>query len=279
MANGFRASVPRIPGRPSPHGLLGGCTEVITVSDVHELNGTNLMPSACGAGDPWTNCPPPEQPNPASKIFDPTVTCSFDPVTVYAGVRCATFGLTHEESQALALERLELGEQAGLEDWFMRNWLCTNAEDLTPVAGALSIAQGVGVLENWLALNYGGLGVLHVPAGAAALMSRFRVVPCCDPPIQTLMGNCVVLGAGYSANVGPADPGPGCAVAPSGEAWLYITPPVRVRRDERSSVIRTEAQAVDTRLNDRYALAETTFVVEVACCDAAAVRVTLTDCP
>jgi hypothetical protein len=64
-------------------------------------------------------------------------------------------------------------------------------------------------------------------------------------------------------------------VAPSGEAWLYITPPVRVRRDSPGLAVREERYAVNTSTNDRYALAETTFVPETACCTAAAVRVTL----
>jgi hypothetical protein len=278
MPNGFRASVPPIVGRPSPFGLLGGCTEVITTTDLHELNGTDVLPSACGPADLWTECPNPTFPNPSAKVFDPTTTCSFDPVTVYAGVRCGTFGMTYAEGQALAAQRLELGEQAALEESFMRRWLCSNATDLTPAAGALSIAQGVGALEGWLARTYGGLGVLHVPAGAAALLSSKTIVDFVtsgEGTPRTLMGNCIVLGAGYMANLVPGT----CTAAPAGEAVLYATPPVRVRRDTPQLTFRNEAQSIDTRVNTRYALAESTFVVEVACCEAAAVRVTLADCP
>lgn len=280
-AIGLRAAVPPIIGDPSPYGLLGGCTEVVTVTDVHELNGTDLM-ATCGPVGQWQDCAPQSTPpfvNPVSKPFTRPENCSFEPITLTSGITCSTFGISFEEGQSRALEQLRLGEQRALEDFFLRRWLAptvlADSTDLTPVAGALSVAAGVGVLENWLAVNYGGQGVIHAPAGAAALLSHSRVidVPTDGTAPYTAMGNCVVLGAGYAANVGPDG-----TVAPPGEAWLYITPPVRVRRDAPSLTITTEQQSVRTTTNDRFALAETTMVVEVACCVAAAVRISLAGC-
>jgi hypothetical protein len=288
MPNGFRASVPPIVGRPSPFGLLGGCTEVITTTDLHELNGTQTLSLSCAESNVWYQCDATQggttPTNPASKTFDRPRVCVAEPVTVYSGVECSTFGMTFEEGQIRALEQLRMGEQRALEDHFMRNWLCPTAagNDLTPAAGALHIAQGIGVLEGWLAQNWGGQGVLHIPAGAAALMSMHSLVDFVTETTSptTLMGNCVVLGAGYMANVGPATPpATGCTAAPAGEMWIYATPPVRIRRDERVLMQSAEWQSVNTSINDRRALAETTFVPEVACCMAAAVRVSLAACP
>lgn len=282
VANGYRARVAPITGVPSPNGLLGGCTEVIVVSDVHELNGTDVPEVGCTTVGTWENCPTVEFPNPAEKTFTRPGTGSFDPITLYDGVECSTFGLSFAEMQERALEGLKLGEQYSLEAWFQTRWLCPTAaaNDLTPVAGALSIVQGIGVLETWLATNYGGTGVIHAPVGTGTLISKNHIAACpCGEPPRTLAGNCIVLGNGYSANIGPADPGPGCEVAPAGEAWIYITPPVRVRRSSPELVLTREALAVNTDINDRRSLAETTMVVEVACEIAAAVRVTLTDCP
>jgi hypothetical protein len=281
MPAGFRAAVPPISGEPSPYGLLGGCTEVVQMGDLHEGNGTDTLSLSCADSNLWYQCdttpgsPTPD--NPASKVFDRPRTCEYDPITVYAGVTCSTFGLTYAEGQQRALEQLRLGEQRALEQFFMEQVLCGYAtgNDLTPAAGALSVPVGVGALEGWLAANYGGQGVLHVPAGAAALLGSHHVLDFADESYRTLAGNCVVIGAGYAANVGPADPGPGCEVAPAGEAWLYITPPVRVRRDSPSLTSQDERRTVNTSTNDRFALAETTFVPETACCIAAAVRVTL----
>lgn len=282
MPAGFRAAVPPISGEPNAYGLLGGCIDVVT-ADVHQLNGTDTVSLSCADSNLWYQCdvrpgsPTPD--NPGSKTFDRPEVCEYDPVTVYAGVTCSTFGITHAEGQTRALEQLRVGEQRALERFYMEQVLCGYAagNDLTPAAGALSITVGVGMLEGWLAENYGGEGVLHVPAGVAALMSAYHLITfgteTSNP--STLMGNCVVLGAGYQANLGPVTPGPGCAPAPAGEAWLYITPPVRVRRDQPALVQREEKLSVNTSTNDRYVLAESTFVVETACCTAAAVRVTI----
>ncbi|CAL9612955.1 hypothetical protein SUDANB1_05665 [Streptomyces sp. enrichment culture] len=270
---GFYTSVAPIRGNPSPYGLLGGCVEVVDATDLHELMGTQFQPLSCATAHPWqADCPPPATPNPAQKTFDRPGVCQFDPITVYAGATCSTFGMTFDEATERAREQLRLGEQRALEDWFQREALCTMAagNDLTPASGALPVAQAVSALEGWIAEQYGGEGLLHVPAAAAALLgccnvvTRTRDTQC----PETLMGNGVVFGAGYSANVG----GVGCTQAPAGEVWLYATPPVRVRRGPVDVLPPTEAGSIDTRLNDRYVLAERTSVIEVACCEAAMVR-------
>lgn len=273
MPAGFRASVPPISGDPSPYGLLGGCVEVITTNDMHELNGTQTLGPSCSPANQWYDCGATQQ-NPASKIYDKPQTCLYDPVTVYAGVTCSTFGLSHEEGQAWALEQLRLGEQRALEDFYQRYVLSAYAvgNDLTPVAGALNVTAALGVLEGWLAQNYGGRGVVHIPTGAASMFSRDHLTdfPDEDQAPATLAGNCLVIGGGYMANIGP-----GGAVAPSGEMWLYITPPVRVRRDVPFLAPGSEALSVNTTTNDRLIQAETTFVPETRCCTAAAVRATI----
>lgn len=285
---GLRALVPPITGEPSPHGLLGGCIPVVNAGDVHQLNGTDMLTESCAGTNPWQNCPTDtaaEFPwtNPASKIFDRMGSCTFEPVTVYAGIECATFGISYAESGARAMNQLILGEQFTLENWFMTRWLAnaTHTVDLTPGAGAVHIVNGIGILESWLGAEYGGQGVLHAPIGTASLLAMHHQVrdgvsdETCP---ETLAGNSVILGAGYSANVGPATPPAVPAVAPAGEAWLYITPPMRIRRDDRTLVFNREWQGINTSVNDRQALAETTFVAEVACCKAAAVRVDLSAC-
>lgn len=274
MAAGMRKLVTPISGAPSPYGLLGGCVDVVTVSDPHELNGTEFLPLSCATAHPWIDpCTDPTAP-PAQKVFDRPGVCEFDPITVYAGVTCSTFGLSYEEGQKRALEQLHMGEQRALEEWFMTR-LCDMAQgnDLTPASGAVSVAQGVAILEGWLAEHYGGQGLIHAPAAAAALFGCCNVVTRDrdDRCPETLMGNGVIFGAGYNVNVG----GDGCTQAPAGEAYLYVTGPVRVRRDVPQLVPTSEAESLRYSTNDRFALAETTFVVETACCEAAAVRVAL----
>lgn len=281
---GMRASVPPILGEPSPHGLLSGCIDVVTTSDVHQLNGTDMQSTTCGQARPWQDCPDPAGgwTNPAAKTFDRVGYCTFEPVTVYAGAECSTFGISQVEAETSALDQLRLGEQRALEDWFLTRWLAdaTHTVDLTPAAGAVHIVNGVGLLETWLGTEYGGRGVIHAPIGTASLLSMNTLVDFATEETcpQTLAGNAVVLGAGYSANLGPAVPPAVPAPAPAGEAWLYVTPPVRIRRDTARIVQSAEWQSIDTTVNDRRTLAETTFVPEVACCKAAAVRVSLSAC-
>lgn len=281
---GLRVLVPPISGEPSPHGLLGGCIPVLMATDGHMLNGTELLPTSCATSHPWVNCPTPESGwvNPSEKIFDNPESCGFDPVTAYAGFECSAIGLSYDELLSGSIDQLIRGEQFTLEEHFMTRWLAdaTHTTDLTPAAGAVHIVNGIGILESWLATNYGGQGILHAPIGTSSLLGMHRQIKGdgIDVCPETWAGNAVVLGAGYAANVGPATPPTAPVPAPAGEAWLYITPPMRIRRDDRVPAIQRPEMSVNTQINDRRALAETTFVAEVACCIAAAVRVSLSAC-
>lgn len=273
---GFRRRVNPIPGTPLPHGILGGCTEIIDVTDVHELLGTDWQDGSCADAHPWTWCTD-GPPLPAEKEFARPRTCSAPPITIYAGSECSALGRGQAEAVDTAREALRMGEQRALEEWVMSDLLCQLASepglDLTPAEGPVGIAQGVAALEGWLGEAYGGVGVLHVPTGAAALLGCCNVVNMDGGPPRTLVGNCVVIGSGYGINLGPPD----CTPAEPGEAWLYITGPIRIRREGMFTVPDTEAESVRITTNDRFVLAERTFVVEVACCMAAAIRVEV--CP
>lgn len=269
-SEGLRKWVEAVPGDPLPHGLLTGCTTVIDATDSHELLGTEWRPLSCADAHDTTWCPPGDPaPEVPEKEFARPGICSAPPVAIYAGAECSTTGFSFAEARRQAAETLRMGEQRALEEWFMREVLCVTADDLTPAAGALSIAQGVGVLESWLGTEYGGRGLLHVPVGAGALLGD--VVHLIDGSPQTLVGNCVIFGAGYAVNVGPPD----CTPADSGEAWLYATSPIRIRTEAPDDVPDEDRQSVDILTNDRRVLVERGFVVEIACCSVAAVRVRL----
>ncbi|MFF4391446.1 cupin [Streptomyces sp. NPDC001552] len=272
-AEGMRRRVQAIPGNPLPHGILGGCTEIIDVTDVHELLGTDWVPLSCAEAHDWEWCPDEDESpgQPAEKIAERLGFCSAAPITIYAQVTCNPVAWSFQEAVRDARETLRMGQQRALEEWFMRDFLCTTGEDLTPAAGAVSIAQGVGALEDWLGTQYGGQGVIHIPAGAAALLGCCNVVHLERGNARTLLGNCVVMGAGYSLNSGPPD----CLPADPGEAWLYATSPLRIRQEAPEIVPNTDGESVRITTNDRFVIAERGFVVEVACCRAAAVRVTL----
>lgn len=268
----LRQYVEAVPGNPLPHGLLGGCTEIIESTDPHEMLGTQWRPRSCSEAHDTTWCPPEGAPVPPPVDYSRPGICTAAPVTIVAGIECSTIGLTYAEAVTQAREVLRMGEQRALEEWLLREVLCEMAEDETPAAGAVSVPQGVSILETWLALAYGGTGTLHVPVGIGALMSERSMILGVDTGApRTLTGNCVVFGAGYSLNVGP----PGCTIADPGEAWMYATSPVRLRRDAVEVVPDSDGASVNIRNNDRHVQAMRTSVIEIACCRAAAVRVKL----
>lgn len=277
MPAGLRTNVEAIRGTPLPHGILGSsCTEIIDVTEdrIHELNGVDWLALGCCPARDWADPCEDDSPGatPPEKEFCRPEAEHARPITVYAGAECSALGFSYEEAREQALASLALGEQHAVEAGFMRTRLSMDAEDLTPPEGPLSIAQGVAALEGCLAESYGGVGVLHVPAGAAALLGCCNVLR--ENPatggLRTLAGNCAVIGAGYSyLNIGP-----GGQPAEPGTAWLYITGPLVIRRGPIDVVPdRSRAAAsVNPRTNDRKVLAERTYVVGTTC-TACAVKV------
>jgi hypothetical protein len=267
----MRKRVEPIPGVPLPHGILNGCTTVVDVEDVHELLGVEWMALGCCPVRQWEDpclaeggeSPGEESPGERpEKVFCRPEFEHAVPITLYAGAECSTLGWTYEEAVQHARATMDLGEQHGLEAAFWRTRLTTDVVDLTPPEGPVSVAQGVAALEGCLAESYGGVGVLHVPAGAAALLG------CCnllreDPAtgtLRTLAGNCAIIGAGYSA----MNTGPGGIPAEPGTAWLYITGPVHIRRGPLD-VLPDRSASVNIRTNDRRILLERTYVVGTTC--------------
>ncbi|MFI2300165.1 cupin [Actinacidiphila glaucinigra] len=266
MAAGLRRYVEAIPGTPLPHGILNTCTDVRDVDDVHELLGVEWLALGCCPVQVWQDpcINDDESPGaPAQKEFCRPELEHAEPITVYAGSECSTMGWTYAEARAHAEAALELGEQQAVEAGFWTQKLTSSAVDLTPAAGPVNIAQGVAALEGCLAESYGGVGTLHVPAGAAALLGCCNLVGE-DPAsgaLRTLAGNCVIIGAGYSA----MNTGPGGIPADPGTAWLYITGPVVVRRGPTVTVPDQARQSVNIRTNDRRVLVERTYVVATTC--------------
>lgn len=262
---GMRRRVTAIPGTPLPNGLLGGCSTVIDVEDVHELLGVEWLGLGCAPVRSTDWCPPEESPGespglPLVKDFDRPEAEHADPVTLYAGVECSTFGLSYEEAVDHVRQVMVLGEQRGLEEWFWSHVIAPGATDLTPAAGPVSIAQGVAALEGCLAESYGGIGTLHVPSGAAALLGCCQIAHLTGGQIRTMAGNCVVIGAGYSA----LNTGPDGTPAEPGTAWLAITGPVQIRRGPLD-IVPDRRGSIDIRLNDRRVLAERTYVPATTC--------------
>lgn len=265
---GLRRRVEALPGQPLPNGLLNpGSVTIIDVApeDGHELLGVDWLPQGCCDAYCWEDCPPEESGSPGErqqKLFCSPEWHTAPPVTVYSGVECSTIGWGYDEAVTQARTALQLGQQRALEQWVWTNILAPRAIDRTPASGPVGIPQAMGLLEGWLAVDYGGVGVVHVPAAAGPLLCAHnqlrreaggRMRTCAS-------GHHVVVGGGYQVNTGP-DGQP----APEGTVWLAISGPVVVRREAIQIVPGTDKESVRISTNDRMVLAERNFVVQVSC--------------
>lgn len=251
--------VEAIPGAPLPHGLLSVAT-LLEPEDPHELLGVQWSPISCAEAETTTWCPPGDE-EVQPKTFSGGGIAYAEPVTVYHGRVCSPIGQTYEEAVEYARAGLAIGEPRALEAWFLGEVLAPNATDITPVSGAVSIVDGIGALEGWLAMTYGGVGVIHAAAGLAASLGSGHQLVREGARYTTWLGNYVALGAGYElANVGPDGED-----APAGTSWMYITGPVVGRRDGVNLTPDTDSQSIDIQLNDRYVLAERTWVLGYEC--------------
>lgn len=279
----MRRLVEAIPGTPLPNGILNsGCIPLIDAADPHEMLGVEWLQGACCSACAWDDpCltgespgEPPESPAAGVKQFCPPVREDADPVTIYYGYECNPIGQSRAEAAAMAREGLLLGRQHALEAWVWQRVLMPVAEDLTPPEGAVSLAAGLAAVEGCMAARYGGQGVVHVPAGAAALLG------CCqlairegDSGLRSLLGNCFVLGSGYGVNTGPDG-----APAPAGEAWLVASGPMVIRQSPPQVLPDGSMQEViDIQTNERMVLAEQTYVPQLSC-GACAIRVNASGC-
>lgn len=181
---------------------------------------------------------------------------SATPFTVYEGVQCRTVDVG--DALKRAERRLTLRESYWVETEFTRQWL-RGPDVVTPNGStALSLCAAVGVLEEFLAANYGGIGVLHVPRSVAACVGTGGVVQQRNGQLRTHLDNVWSFGAGYG-NASPTG-----TPAPAGHAWLYATGPVVARRTEVVS-----REELEWRRNNTVAIAERTYAVSADCLQAA----------
>lgn len=253
----YGTRVEAIPGTPSPYGLLSAAT-ILEPSDPHELNGIEWEPLSCAAALTTDYCSDDPEFDPTKTFVDGGGTRTAAPVTVYYGRKCSPLGQDFSEASTYARAGLAIGEPAALEGWFQTNVLAVEATDLTPAGGAVTPAQALGILEGFLGLEYGGVGVVHVPLSLASVFGAANVLLDKGTRRETWPGNLVALGAGYEVNSGPE-------AAPADTFWVYITGPVVVRRAGADTPAGGDRDALDVSLNDRYVLAERTSVISYEC--------------
>lgn len=185
------------------------------------------------------------------------------PFAVYGGVVCGSVGYTREQWNERALRILELSGQHAAENALWTgaggNTPALNAAGTTDVTGgtATDLVTALGLLENWLADNYNGVGAIHAKRRVANVGSAKRQVKWDrDNPdaLVTPVGTRWVFGGGYDGT-GPAAVAPG-----TNKTWIYATGQVVIARGEARAPAELEAE-LNRVQNQVFALAEQPYLI------------------
>lgn len=220
-----------------------------------------------------------------------------DAFTLIAPFKCSTGGLRLSEAWDYAEERLNRAEDRSLEQvfWTGRDALDNRVRgalgsaiigpdddddeteevvDLTPAAGAVSITDGLALLEQWAGENMACQPVIHAARGIATYLAERHLIGPEGEMMRALgTGSRVAVGGGYSTT------GPDHTAADAGEAWLWVSGSIKVRRAPVFfTPTRTEeAAAVDRIINNVTVFAERNYGFTREC-GLAAIKVNLKSC-
>lgn len=258
---------------------------VVDSNDRRWENGVQYQSEFCAQTSTWAiTCG--TDPARADKTFDQTFNMvEGSPFVSYLGVQCMLPGRTLEEYEASVRNALDACEQRSVERTFWTGDMGndphlangaydvnTNPDGVHVLAGAaVSVVDGVSLLEEWLGDNYCGVGILHTPRTVAPYAAANRQIEGTNPRLTTTLGSRWAFGAGYSVNTGPDG-----VEAAAGSAWIYATGQINLWRSPIFMQPGALEQAFNRRTNDVEILAERVFVLSRECA-VAAVRVNL-DC-
>lgn len=200
-----------------------------------------------------------------------------EPFAVYGAYRCSPIGHDLTWAQERAMMHLIAREESAAE-----NALWTGALGNLPViaAGADELNGGVaadpvdavGLLEDWLADNYGSLGVIHMTRRAAVSAVASLAVQREGNRLVTAVGTPVVAGQGYPGT------SPSGAAPAAGESWMYATPALLGYRSDIISPTNRPGDLLDRGTNDMHGMAERMYLIGFDPCGTAGVEVTLGCC-
>lgn len=175
--------------------------------------------------------------------------------TVYAPFLCNPIGgLGLAGAQERARELLELREESAVES---RLW--DKIEDGATSLGAdLSPTKAISLAEQWLADNYGSLGIIHasrdvgvyLESGGGGLSADGR-------QMKTGLGTPVVVGSGY----------------PAGS--LAVTPAMFGYRSDIFEASNRSGDLLNTGTNQLYGIAERTYLIGIDPCGTATATIVM----
>lgn len=204
-----------------------------------------------------------------------------DPFVMIAPYECAVGGsLPLSTAWDRAGARLDQSEARDLERIFwtgrdeadnvVRGTLGgDDAVDITPGTEAVSITDGLALLESWAGENISCAPVIHAARGISTYMAERGLIAREGLNLYADgTGSRIAVGGGYLVS------GPNNAAALDGEGWLFASGSIRILRGPKffTPGAGEEAQAVDRQVNDITVYAERTYGIERAC-GLAAIRV------
>lgn len=167
--------------------------------------------------------------------------------TVYSEVECQS--MAFEDAAAAAREHLALSGHKAIEAaWWDLAWNRSRS-----LGSGLSLTAAIAELEHYIAVNYSGVGIIHMPVYLAAWASHDYLVYR-DNGLETLRGTPVALGSGYPRQADAT--GAGTAVMATGAVRLY------------SSAVEV-IETFDRRTNLKSAVAERTLAAADDCLEPA----------
>lgn len=264
--------------QPSGFGLYSAAT-VIDAVDTKIREGIRFIDEIAGGAAAFAlNCPPSfaiatDDLNQAGRLW-----VEAPAFGVSAGVKVDHLeGLGTDELVKLARTRLSLQESQAAEAAFWTGkdaaGAVTNAPSLVSAAttvlggGAVSLATGLGLLEEWIGQQGGSVGVIH---GARHLLGTLNSlhVRSDGGKLRTLTGTPVALGTGYTGS------SPAGVARTAGTSWLYVTGPVLAMRAPVTDVPNDPRLATD-RTSGLTKVAAVRFLSIAHAVGAAAVQINL----
>lgn len=230
---------------PQPYGIFS-VAEPRLATDEHWRLGIRWQSQACAEAKVTTGaCIEPRE-TPLTPD-DYCYTVEFEPFTVYAYDNDDIPGHTLAEHQAQAIQRLVNGEQKAVESQVWAN-IGTDAGAPVDLSG-YDIRFALGFVEQQIAQNYGGTGVIHVNHLVATVLWDAFVVQ--GGRLTTIHGTPVVVGSGYDLATDP--------LARLG--YIYGTGAMVIYRGD----IDTRESAINKPINQVSYIAQRDYVVGWDC--------------
>lgn len=174
--------------------------------------------------------------------------------TVYAEVECQS--MAFPDAAAAASDIMAVAEGRAIE----AAWWDLAFARARHIAAGVSLIEAIAELEHYIATNYNGLGMIHVPVYLAAFLGRDQATWFGDE-LFTLRGTPIVIGAGYPRQ--SLQGGSDVAIMATGSVRLYLS---------GVDVVET----FDRRTNLKTAVAERTVAAADDCLQPAVAYVDVT---